>query len=123
MAETTAEKTARSGYEVYEDAEQGPEVVVLDVVDLGMSLEQLQQEQSPDFVPKTAWKDLDNTKRVKATIGVSVDQSWEYAIKEIEFIWSKLGEKIEEQRPKGIDTLFYLILGESMQCGLPSLQR
>ena len=81
-----------------EDA--GYEVEPFGVVDRGISLQQLQQEQAEGFSSKHAWLELENAKETKATIGVAKDQGWTHAKKEMHFIMRWFPNLLHRKRRK-----------------------
>ena len=77
----------------------------------GLPLETYQLEQSPNFDPKYAWKEIQNPHQTRATIGVAVEEGWQHAKEEMCFIRGKLQERFGTSRPTQ-QQLFELVLWE-----------
>ena len=86
------------------------EVEPFNVIDRGLTVEQLQKEQTAGFDSKYSWKDV-APNNVRVSIGVAVGQNWDNAKKEINFVRSKLKSKCGSERAK-VDSIFDLIFGQ-----------
>lgn len=79
---------------------------------IGVPLVYVQREQAESFVPKHAWKEINNPRDAKATISVAVGEGWMFAKKEMPYISDKLKTRLGTENPSP-ESIFDLAMGEN----------